>query len=81
MDNVAAADEAHALGVRLQGGYLPGMSGGQLVDADGLVVGIIQKSGHNIGYGVDTTLLQEFMRTADRGGRRGGDRAPRAPSP
>jgi hypothetical protein len=60
MDN-AAADGTHAPGVVVQGGYLPGMSGGPLIDADGLVVGIVQTSAHNVGYGVGARVIQAFI--------------------
>jgi S1-C subfamily serine protease len=60
MDN-AAADETHAPGVFVQGGYLPGMSGAPLIDTDGLVVGIVQTSAHNVGYGVGARVIQAFI--------------------
>src|SRR5262249_23289796 len=60
MDN-AVADETLAPGVLVRGGYLPGMSGAPLIDADGLVVGIVQTSARNVGYGVGARRIQAFI--------------------
>lgn len=48
-------------GILVQPGYVGGMSGGPVVDADGVMVGIIQASADGIGYGVGNTLIKAFL--------------------
>jgi S1-C subfamily serine protease len=47
-------------GLFVIGGYIPGMSGGPVVDENGNVVGIIQQSVDKVGYGVETSTLRAF---------------------
>jgi S1-C subfamily serine protease len=53
-------------GIVVQGGYIPGMSGGPVIDKDGQVVGIIQQSDQNIGYGVGVDRISEFLLDAGK---------------
>jgi S1-C subfamily serine protease len=48
-------------GIIVQPGYIGGMSGGPVVDADGLVVGIVQRGSDAIGYGVDASVILAFV--------------------
>ena len=50
-----------AVGLITQGGYIGGMSGGPVVDADGALVGIVQQTNDGIGYGVETPLIHAFL--------------------
>lgn len=50
-----------APGLITQGGYIGGMSGGVVVDADGLVVSIVQQSNQGVGYGVGIKLVDAFL--------------------
>ena len=49
------------VGTIVQGGYISGMSGGPVVDAQGRVVGIIQRSHEGTGYGVGTLIIRAFL--------------------
>ncbi len=48
-------------GILVKPGYIGGMSGGPVVDADGYVVGVIQASNHDLGYGVGVKLIRAFL--------------------
>ncbi len=52
---------AMPVGIFTQGGYIPGMSGGPVVNADGEVVGLIQQTNDGIGYGVGAQLIRAFL--------------------
>jgi S1-C subfamily serine protease len=49
------------VGIVVQGGYIGGMSGGPLVDLDGKVVGVVQRSNSQIGYSVGATIIKAFL--------------------
>jgi S1-C subfamily serine protease len=49
------------VGIIVQEGYVPGMSGGPLIDLDGRVVGIIQQANGHLGYGVGTQIIKAFL--------------------
>lgn len=42
-------------------GFIGGMSGGPIVDQEGHVVGVVQRGSSNIGYGVDTYTIHDFL--------------------
>jgi hypothetical protein len=42
-------------------GFIGGMSGGPIIDKDGQVVGIVQRSNSRNGYGVDVETILEFL--------------------
>lgn len=44
-----------------QGGFIPGMSGGPVVDADGNVVMIIQQTNSGVGRGLGSDLMRAFL--------------------
>lgn len=48
-------------GIWIDHGYHGGMSGGPVVNADGEVVGIVQRSGDGVGYGVGELVIRAFM--------------------
>lgn len=48
-------------GIMVSPGYIGGMSGGPVVDGEGLVVGMCQRSDDGIGYGVGTKLIKAFL--------------------
>jgi len=48
-------------GMLVKPGYIGGMSGGPVIDADGFVVGIIQASNQDLGYGIGITLIRAFL--------------------
>jgi len=48
-------------GILVRPGHIGGMSGGPLIDEQGLVVGIIQASNADLGYGVGVTLIRAFL--------------------
>ena len=48
-------------GIIVAPGYIGGMSGGPVVDASGLVVGIIQRGSAQIGYGVPVSVILSFL--------------------
>jgi len=48
-------------GTLFMGTFIGGMSGGPIVDKDGKVVGVVQAGGDQIGYGVDTKTIHEFL--------------------
>ncbi len=49
------------VGVFTQGGYIPGMSGGPVVNSRSEMVGIIQQTNDGIGYGVGVQLIRAFL--------------------
>lgn len=52
-------------GIILQGGLIQGMSGGPIIDGNGLVVSIVQKGvAANVGYGVSVTMIKAFLEDA-----------------
>ena len=48
-------------GVFVQGGYIGGMSGGPVVDAQGKMVSIVQRAGELSGYGVGVETIRVFL--------------------
>ena len=46
------------------GGFIGGMSGGPVFDINGDVVGVVQRGTEQIGYGVNTATLLEFLMEA-----------------
>lgn len=48
-------------GTWFMGGFIGGMSGGPVIDKDGLVVGIVQRGSEFIGYGVDAKTIADFI--------------------
>lgn len=62
--NYAVVGDA-AKGLVVQGGYIGGMSGGPVVDADGKVVSVVQRGNAQIGYGVGTLLMRAFLLDAE----------------
>ena len=53
-----------APGMFVRGGYVGGMSGGPVVDRDGQVVGIIQRSNDGVGFGVGALIIRSFLLAA-----------------
>lgn len=53
--------EDGAPGLIVQFGYIGGMSGGPVIDNEGKVVGIVQQSNGQVGYGVATNLIRAFL--------------------
>ena len=53
--------EGMAPGILVRPGYIGGMSGGPVIDVEGHVVGIIQASNHDLGYGIGVTLIRAFL--------------------
>ena len=51
-----------APGTWFNGGFIGGQSGGVLIDRAGLVVGVIQRSDYQYGYGVNSATMLEFLR-------------------
>ena len=49
------------VGVFTQGGYLPGMSGGPVVNSRSELIGIIQQTNDGVGYGVGVQLIRAFL--------------------
>jgi hypothetical protein len=54
-------DPAMAPGLLVEGQYIPGMSGGPVVDRDGRMVGIIQQGNVGTGYGVTVPTIKAFL--------------------
>jgi len=54
-------DSGSAAGILINHNYVHGMSGGPVVDADGQMVGIIQQTDENIGYGVGIQTIKAFL--------------------
>lgn len=49
-------------GIIMQGGFIQGMSGGPIIDGNGLVVSVVQKGVAAIaGYGVNMTMIKAFL--------------------
>lgn len=48
-------------GTWYSGGFIGGMSGGPVIDDAGQVVGIVQRSSSQLGYGVDSDTISEFL--------------------
>lgn len=48
-------------GILYQSPFIGGMSGGPVFDADGVVVGMVQRASYFIGYGVDAPVIQLFL--------------------
>lgn len=48
-------------GLIVMPGYMGGMSGGPVIDEDGLVVGMCQQSNKGVGYGVGTLIMRAFL--------------------
>lgn len=48
-------------GLFVAGRYLPGMSGGPVINYEGHVVGMIQQSNTGIGYGVGVSTIRAFL--------------------
>jgi hypothetical protein len=57
----APGDDTSDLGMLVQPGYIPGMSGGPVVDADGLMVGMVQRANEGIGWGVEADVIWKFL--------------------
>ena len=55
------SDDNAPLGIIVQPGYIGGMSGGPVVDVNGLVVGIVQRGSAQIGYGVSASVILAFL--------------------
>ena len=51
-------------GTIFMGGFIGGMSGGPVFDINGDVVGVVQRGTEQIGYGVNTATLLEFLMEA-----------------
>ena len=49
------------VGIFTQGGFLPGQSGGPVVDEAGEVVGIILQTNEGVGYSLGTQLMEAFL--------------------
>lgn len=49
------------VGVFTQGGYIPGMSGGPVVNSRSELIGIIQQTNDGVGYGVGVQLIRAFL--------------------
>ena len=54
-------DSSPAPKILVQPGFIGGMSGGPMIDQDGLQVGVIQESGDGIGLGVSVTQIHAFL--------------------
>lgn len=55
------SDDNAPNGIIVQPGYIGGMSGGPVVDVNGLVVGIVQRGSAQIGYGVPASVILAFL--------------------
>jgi len=53
-------------GTFYMGGFIGGQSGGPLIDKTGQVVGVIQRSDYQVGYGVNTQTILDFLRTLQK---------------
>ena len=61
-------DARSTIGILVQPGYIGGMSGGPLVNAEGQLVGIIQRrADEGVGYGVGVEVLRVFLLGEDEG--------------
>lgn len=54
-------EAAMAPGIWVSLGYIGGMSGGPVVDADGYVIGVVQRSNSEIGYSVNCLTIHAFL--------------------
>jgi S1-C subfamily serine protease len=57
--------EGYTPGLIVEGPFIGGMSGGPIVDEDGDVIGIVQASNQEIGYGVGWNVIGEFLAGTD----------------
>ncbi len=48
-------------GVWYSGAFIGGMSGGPVIDGDGVVVGVVQRGSDVVGYGVNAATLLAFL--------------------
>lgn len=48
-------------GTWYMGGFIHGMSGGPITDLNGDVVGVVQRSSEQLGYGVSVETINEFL--------------------
>lgn len=48
-------------GIWFQGGFIGGMSGGAVIDKDGMVISIVQRGNESIGYGVSAKTILDFI--------------------
>lgn len=60
-----APDGVRTPGLIMQTGYIPGMSGGPVIDDRGQMVGIIQQTNAGVGYGVGTLIIRAFLLGVD----------------
>jgi S1-C subfamily serine protease len=54
-------DEGTVVGIVVSPGYIGGMSGGPVVDVNGQVVGMCQRTYDGIGWGVGTKIMKAFL--------------------
>lgn len=59
--NAIPPDSGNLPKILVQPGYIGGMSGGPVVDANGQMVGIVQQTGDNIGLGVGVLIIRAFL--------------------
>ena len=55
------SENAKAPGIVTQGAFIPGMSGGPVVDADGEMVSMAQQANGGVGFGVGVQLIKAFL--------------------
>lgn len=58
-------DNSPAPKILVQPGFIGGMSGGPVVDTNGLMVGIVQETGDGIGLGVSVLQIRAFLESVN----------------
>jgi hypothetical protein len=66
LDGFTPDYEELTAGMFVMGGYIDGMSGGQVIDHTGNVIGIVQRGLENVGYGVGILQIRAFLLGVDQ---------------